>query len=84
MFAIEETTAVQPDGTIVLQHPELTPGRLVKVILLLAAPDQMRPRSTAPPPGRKLRCDWGGALADLGKRYTSVELQHKAMEWWGH
>ena len=32
---------------------------------------------------RKFRFDWEGALADLRDKYTSVELQHKALEWWG-
>jgi len=31
----------------------------------------------------KLKFDWEGALADLRDKYTSVELQHKALEWWG-
>jgi hypothetical protein len=26
---------------------------------------------------------WEGALEDLRDQYTSVELQHKALEWWG-
>ena len=26
---------------------------------------------------------WEGALAHLRDQYTSVELQHKALEWWG-
>ncbi len=30
----------------------------------------------------KLKLDWRGALSDLGKKYDSVELQHKALEWW--
>lgn len=25
--------------------------------------------------------DWEGGLSDLKDKYTSVELQHKAMEW---
>ncbi len=25
--------------------------------------------------------DWEGGLADLKKEYTSVKLQHKAMDW---
>ncbi|MGQ9687646.1 MAG: DUF2281 domain-containing protein [Desulfobaccales bacterium] len=37
--------------------------------------------------GRKpqvpLKLDWRGALRDFRDRYTSVELQHKAQEWWG-
>ncbi len=34
-------------------------------------------------PKGKLKLDWRGALRDLRDRYTSVELQHKALEWWG-
>jgi len=30
-----------------------------------------------------LKLDWRGGLGDLRDRYTSVELQHKAQEWWG-
>ena len=29
----------------------------------------------------KLKFDWEGSLSDLGKKYTSVDLQHKASEW---
>ena len=31
----------------------------------------------------ELKLDWRGALRDLRAKYTSVELQHKALEWWG-
>ena len=36
-------------------------------------------------PQRKveLKLDWRGALRDMRDQYTSVELQHKALEWWG-
>ncbi|MEW6388491.1 MAG: DUF2281 domain-containing protein [Thermodesulfobacteriota bacterium] len=34
------------------------------------------------PPGA-LKLDWRGALRHLRDQYTSVELQHKAQEWWG-
>ena len=34
-------------------------------------------------PQAKLRLEWRGALRDLRSQYTSVELQHKALEWWG-
>lgn len=36
-------------------------------------------------PKRKgeLKLDWRGALRDLREKYTSVELQHKILEWWG-
>ena len=36
----------------------------------------------ASPIRKKFRLDWAGALADLKVKYTSVELQHKALEWW--
>jgi len=29
----------------------------------------------------KFKFDWAGGLSDLKEKYTSVELQHKAMEW---
>ncbi|MGQ9631842.1 MAG: DUF2281 domain-containing protein [bacterium] len=34
-------------------------------------------------PKGKLKLDWRGALRDLRDKYTSAELQHKALEWWG-
>jgi hypothetical protein len=33
--------------------------------------------------GRKLRQDWAGALREYRDRYTSLELQKKALEWRG-
>lgn len=30
-----------------------------------------------------LKLDWRGALRELRDKYTSVELQHKIVEWWG-
>lgn len=33
-------------------------------------------------PQGKLKFDWEGALEDLRDKYTSVELQHKILEWW--
>jgi hypothetical protein len=30
-----------------------------------------------------LRMTWAGALKDYRDQYTSIELQHKALEWWG-
>ena len=32
-------------------------------------------------PGKKFRFDWEGGLVDIKDEMTSVELQHKAMEW---
>ncbi len=34
-------------------------------------------------PKSPLKLDWRGALRDLRDQYTSVELQHKILEWWG-
>jgi len=31
----------------------------------------------------KLKLDWKGALRDMRDEYTSMELQHKIVEWWG-
>jgi uncharacterized protein (DUF433 family) len=36
-----------------------------------------------PKPKGKFKFDWEGALADMRDQYTSVELQHKILEWWG-
>ncbi|RPJ55357.1 MAG: DUF2281 domain-containing protein [Dehalococcoidia bacterium] len=33
--------------------------------------------------GRKLRQNWAGALRDYRHQYTSLALQHKALEWRG-
>ena len=37
----------------------------------------------ARPKGAKLRMDWAGALSEFRDRFTSLELQKKALEWWG-
>ncbi|MBP7964015.1 MAG: DUF2281 domain-containing protein [Caldilineaceae bacterium] len=29
-----------------------------------------------------LKQEWAGALKELRDEYTSVELQHKSLEWW--
>jgi hypothetical protein len=29
----------------------------------------------------KFKFDWEGSLSELGNKYTSVDLQHKASEW---
>jgi len=31
---------------------------------------------------KKLRLDWAGALKDMRDQYTSVELQHKILDYW--
>jgi len=30
----------------------------------------------------ELKLSWRGALRDLRDKYTSVQLQHKVLEWW--
>ncbi len=36
----------------------------------------------ARPTRKKLRLDWARGLKDLRDEYTSVELQHKSLDWW--
>jgi len=45
---------------------------------LLAQKEKQKPK-----PKRYLKLNWRGALKDLRDQYTSVELQHKSIEWWG-
>lgn len=33
-------------------------------------------------PSSDLKLDWIGALEDMGDQYSSVELQHKILDWW--
>ncbi len=35
------------------------------------------------PKNKKLQLNWAGALEEFRGRYTSLELQKKALEWWG-
>ena len=37
----------------------------------------------ARPKQKRLRLTWAGALREFRDRYTSLELQKKALEWWG-
>lgn len=32
---------------------------------------------------QKLKLTWAGGLKDFKDKYTSLELQKQAMEWWG-
>jgi len=36
-----------------------------------------------PKRGRKLRLSWAGGLAEFRDQFTALELQKKALEWWG-
>jgi hypothetical protein len=33
-------------------------------------------------PKGRMKLKWRGALRDMRNQYTSVELQHKLLEWW--
>ena len=35
------------------------------------------------PRRRKLRLSWAGGLSEFRERFTSLDLQKKAVEWWG-
>lgn len=37
----------------------------------------------ARPRQKKLKMDWAGALREFRDQYTSLDLQKKALEWWG-
>ena len=32
---------------------------------------------------KRLRLDWAGGLREYRDQYTSLQLQKKALEWWG-
>ena len=40
-------------------------------------------RNQKPKEKKGLKLDWRGALKDMRDEYTSVELQHKILEWPG-
>jgi hypothetical protein len=42
--------------------------------------DLLEQRSPAKPV--RLRLEWAGALREYRDRFTSVDLQHKVLEWW--
>ena len=84
MNAIEETPTVQPNGMLVLSHPELRAGERVKVIVLRN--EELPVTGVSPSSagqGRKLKQDWAGGLEDLAPGFTSLQLQRKASEWRG-
>jgi len=35
------------------------------------------------PKQKKLRLSWAGGLREFRDKFTSLELQKKALEWWG-
>ncbi|HGE72370.1 TPA: DUF2281 domain-containing protein [Candidatus Poribacteria bacterium] len=35
------------------------------------------------PKQKRLRMDWAGGLSEFRDKFTSLELQKKALEWWG-
>jgi hypothetical protein len=77
---MESTPVIEYDETIEhavrLLPPEIQDQVREFIESLLA--EQKTPTKVAKP-----KLDWRGALRDLREQYTSVELQHKALEWWG-
>lgn len=80
MIAIEETTAVQADGSLVVRNPELKAGDRVKVIVLFEPQASKQSGASSRP---RLDQNWAGGLSDLDEKISSVDLQHKASEWRG-
>ena len=35
------------------------------------------------PKQKKLRMSWAGALREFREQFTSLDLQRKALDWWG-
>lgn len=62
------------DDRIRVLPPELQ-QEVERFIQSLAA--GMKSEGITPP-----RLDWRGALQELSTEYSSVDLQHKALDWW--
>jgi hypothetical protein len=77
---MEKTTVQDQDKNIkeaiLLLPPEIRDQ--VRDFIQSLLNDQFRVSETEP------NLDWKGALRDLKEQYTSVDLQHKALEWWGN
>ena len=58
------------------QLPEDVKKHLIDYIEFLA-----KKYSSKPTQEDEFRFDWEGGLSELKDKYTSVELQHKALEW---
>jgi hypothetical protein len=43
--------------------------------------DNLLPKSPEKPTNKILEQIWGGSLKDYKEKYTSIELQKKALEW---
>ena len=65
--------------TLEEQIKKLTPEQRKEVRRLVAS--LLKKKSHRKP--KKLSLSWRGGLRELRDKYTSVELQHKALEWWG-
>lgn len=71
----------------------MTPSaQLAQIIESLAPDDRQRVEEyisfisrehSAKTGGEDLRFDWAGGLSEFKGKYTSIELQKKAMEWMG-
>ena len=64
----------EPLGELIEALPSKLQEEVRGFVMSLVEKQGKRPR-------RKPRFNWAGALRELGKQYTSVELQHKISEW---
>lgn len=79
IHAIKERVRIKPGGVIEISHPELPPGEEAEVIVMLDAPAEKAPASSAQPPTRPIwevamelgaavpESDWAKVPRDLAK-----------------
>lgn len=67
--------ATQLEATIQKLPPHLKNNVLDYVEFLVGKYADTKPRR------KKFKFDWEGELSDFARQYSSVELQHKALEW---
>lgn len=75
-MAVQERSETEKLEALIRElPPELIPEAEDFVEFLLAK------YARKPRPKGQFKLDWRGALEDMRDEYTSVELQHKALEW---
>lgn len=68
------TTATKPLEELILELPPALQTEVRDFVEFLLAKRER-------PFQRRLRQDWAEAVQDRSQNYTSVELQHRALEW---
>lgn len=68
----------QDIDAVIHNLPSYLKREVLNYIQLLA--NNYRNRNTTTPQ-KKFKFDWEGGLADVEGKITSVQLQHKAMDW---